>query len=74
MNGFLVLLSCMADDFPILLTDDEDVAMQVAKEHDGVVPTYIQDMFGIDATDSVCTKIVLFTYGIPIGVRIVKEF
>lgn len=74
MNGFLVLLSCTMDDFPIFLTDNEDEAIRVAKEHDGIVPEPVQAMFDLDATELVCTKVVLFVQGKPIRVRIVKDF
>jgi len=46
MNGFLVLLSCTMDDFPILFTANEKTAIRKAKKVKKV-PKRVQDIFGI---------------------------
>jgi hypothetical protein len=62
------------DDFPFFFTEDEDEAMSIAEYQGCDVPARIQSIFGIDATELVCTKIILFVNGEPIGVRVVKDF
>jgi len=74
MNGYLVLLSCTMDDFPVLLTEDKELAISAAQNYYAAVPERIQDLFGIDATEIVCTKIVQFSLGEPSKVTVVKDF
>lgn len=71
---YLVLLCHSMDDFPLLLTDDEKMARDLAESASPDVPESIADLFKVDANTPVCTKIVTFRLGRPVEVEVVKEF
>lgn len=75
MDGYLVMLSCAMDDFPLLLTNNEHDAVRVALCSSGAVTKALLDVFdSTGAGTPICTKVLQFSNGLPISVRIVKDF
>ena len=65
IRGYLVLASCSMDDFPVALVDSLELAVAIADGMVPDVPEHIQDIFGIDASELVCFKVLLFVDGKP---------
>lgn len=71
MNGWLVLLSCTIDDFPLRMFDTQREAKKFAKELD---PETVDIPFDLDPSSPVCTKLMKFVNGLPKKIIIAKKF
>lgn len=65
IDGYLVLASCNIDDFPVALVNSRELAIAIADGMVAEVPEYIQAIFGIDASELVCFKVLSFQFGKP---------
>jgi hypothetical protein len=72
MNGFLVFVRCNSDDLPIGLFATEDEAITFAWNNRGndALKT-IEDVLNIDASPTICTHVIEFKNGVPVGFRTV---
>jgi hypothetical protein len=57
---YLVLVTCGSDDFPVLITEDRNMAIEYANEIKDRVPDHVLEVFGMDASYTICTKLIEF--------------
>lgn len=71
MNGWLVVLSCTMDDFPLRMFNTQREAKNFTKELD---PETVDIPFELDPSSPFCIKLMKFVNGLPKKIILAREF
>lgn len=67
MSGFLVVLRCTMDDFPLALFETADAANNFARQFDPDADLPIEEIWSIDRSSINGVCIVQFRNGVPVA-------